>query len=173
MPKHARHTANRCELWDLHKRIQIFMILKQSCAVSFEILFVQRLSRHVQCVSPTCVCPTTLQPVPCSVALPWWHWRHSYPCLTRSDGGSPHTVEPACRQGQTQQWRLYLFIWENLSIQSLWQNECTELNWSFLQLNSRDALEVKLDTSSLAAAPQAVNNESVLSPLIEYNRPRD
>lgn len=46
--------------------------------------------------SPTCVCPTTQQPAPCSEVLPLWRWRHSFPCLTLTDGGSPHTVEPAC-----------------------------------------------------------------------------
>lgn len=52
-----------------------------------------------QCVLLTCVCPTTPQPVPCSVVPPWWRWRHSFLCLTLSDEGSPHTVEPACREG--------------------------------------------------------------------------
>lgn len=47
----------------------------------------------------TCVCPTTLQPVPGSVGPPWWRWRHSFLFLTLSDEGSPHTVEPACRKG--------------------------------------------------------------------------
>lgn len=62
---------------------------------SFKLL---KKKKKSQCVLLTCVCPTTPQPVPCSVVPPWWRWRHSFLCLTLSDEGSPHTVEPACRE---------------------------------------------------------------------------
>lgn len=50
----------------------------------------------------TCVCPTTPQPGLCSGAPPWWRWRRSFPSPTPSGGGSPHTVEPACREKEPQ-----------------------------------------------------------------------
>lgn len=43
----------------------------------------------------SCVYPTTLPPAPGSAAPPWWRWRHSFRYPTPTDGGSPHTVEPA------------------------------------------------------------------------------
>lgn len=55
------------------------------------------LIAQARCDSLTCVYPTTPQPVLCSVVQPWSRWRHSFPCLTWTDEGSPHTVEQALK----------------------------------------------------------------------------